>query len=81
MVVDILVQMNAHNKKCALDIQDYQRSLGIKMRVLDEFTTGAVQELSNVHQQAKTHADHLLSGKGYNDESAIVGINTLGAIK
>ncbi|CAO3563029.1 unnamed protein product [Mortierella alpina] len=61
VMVDILVQMNAHNKKCALDIQDYQRSLGIKMRALDEFTTGAVQELGSIHQQAKTHADHLLS--------------------
>ncbi|KAF9279058.1 hypothetical protein BGZ68_008156 [Mortierella alpina] len=63
VVVDILVQMNAHNKKCALDIQDFQRSLGIKMKALDEFTTGAVQELCSVHQQAKTHADHLLSAQ------------------
>ncbi|KAF9984825.1 hypothetical protein BGZ75_003613 [Mortierella antarctica] len=61
VMVDILVQMNAHNKKCALDIQDYQRSLGLKMKALDEFTTGAVQELSSIHHQAKTHADHLLS--------------------
>ncbi|KAG0198889.1 hypothetical protein BGX28_007727 [Mortierella sp. GBA30] len=62
VLVDIFVQMNAHSKKCAQDIQEYQRSLGVKMRILDDYTTGAVQELSNIHQQVKTHSDHLLSG-------------------
>jgi hypothetical protein len=64
ILVDILVQMNTHSKKCALDIQSYQRSLALRMRALDDYTTEAVQELSSVQQQAKSHGDQLLSGKG-----------------
>ncbi|KAG0319283.1 hypothetical protein BGZ97_002455 [Linnemannia gamsii] len=61
VLVDILVQINAHSKRCGQDIQEFQRSLGIKMRALDEVTTGAVQELTAIHQQAKTHSGELLS--------------------
>ncbi|KAI8603873.1 hypothetical protein EDD21DRAFT_7815 [Dissophora ornata] len=63
VLVDMLVQMNAHNKKCAQDIQEYQRVLGLKIKVLDEYTTGAVRELTTIHQRAKNHSDHLLSGQ------------------
>ncbi|KAG0277608.1 hypothetical protein BGZ95_005677 [Linnemannia exigua] len=62
VLVDILVQINTHSKRCGQDIQEFQRSLGTKMRTLDDFTLGAVQELTATHQQAKTHSDQLLSG-------------------
>ncbi|KAF9094338.1 hypothetical protein BGX23_002263 [Mortierella sp. AD031] len=62
VLVDILVQINTHSKRCGQDIQEFQRSLGTKMRLLDDYTAGAVQELTAIHQQAKTHSDHLLSG-------------------
>ncbi|KAF9156151.1 hypothetical protein BG015_007049 [Linnemannia schmuckeri] len=61
VLVDILVQINAHSKRCGQDIQEFQRSLGTKMRALDDFTSGAVQELTAIHQQAKTHSGELLS--------------------
>ncbi|KAG0092769.1 hypothetical protein BGZ93_005659 [Podila epicladia] len=61
-LVDILVQVNAHSKRCAQDIQDYQRLLAIKMKTLDDFTSGAVQELGSIHQRAKVNSDQLLSG-------------------
>ncbi|KAI7829552.1 hypothetical protein BC939DRAFT_500042 [Gamsiella multidivaricata] len=61
VLIDMLIQMNAHNKKCAQDIQDYQRSLGHKVRALDGYATGAVHELVSTHQQAKNYSDHLLS--------------------
>ncbi|KAF9362962.1 hypothetical protein BGX34_005177 [Mortierella sp. NVP85] len=64
VLVDILVQINIHNKKCAQDIQGYQRSLAQKIKELDEYTVEAVKELTNVHQQAKIQSDHLLSGQG-----------------
>lgn len=63
VLVDILIQMNAHSKKCALDIQAYQRSLALRMKNLDDYTAEAVQDLIAVQQQAKSHADQLLSGK------------------
>lgn len=62
MLVDILVQINAHSKRCGQDIQEFQRLLGTKMRALDDFTAGAVQELTAIHQQAKTNSAELLSG-------------------
>ncbi|KAI1295703.1 hypothetical protein EDD11_007853, partial [Mortierella claussenii] len=61
VLVDILVQMTAHNKKCAQDIQQYQKGLALKMKTLDDFTSGAVQDLAAIHLQAKTHSSHLLS--------------------
>ncbi|KAG9072172.1 hypothetical protein KI688_006396 [Linnemannia hyalina] len=61
VLVDILVQINGHSKRCGQDIQEFQRSLGTKMRALDDFTTGAVQELTAIHQQAKTNSGELLS--------------------
>lgn len=61
VLVDILVQINAHSKRCGQDIQEFQRSLGTKMRALDDFTAGAVQELTAIHQQAKTNSGELLS--------------------
>ncbi|KAK3831034.1 MAG: hypothetical protein J3R72DRAFT_455391 [Linnemannia gamsii] len=61
VLIDILVQINAHSKRCGQDIQEFQKSLGTKMRALDDFTSGAVQELAATHQQAKTHSDQLLS--------------------
>ncbi|KAF8944644.1 hypothetical protein BGZ47_003972 [Haplosporangium gracile] len=61
VLVDILVQINAHSKRYGQDIQEFQRSLGTKMRALDDFTSGAVQELTAIHQQAKTHSIELLS--------------------
>ncbi|KAG0044523.1 hypothetical protein BGZ83_010262 [Gryganskiella cystojenkinii] len=61
ILVDIFLQMNTHSKKCALDIQQFQRSLAQKMKSLDDSTTEAVQELGAVQHQAKTHADQLLS--------------------
>ncbi|KAG0335757.1 hypothetical protein BG000_007258 [Podila horticola] len=60
-LVDILVQVNAHNKRCVQDIQDYQRLLAIKMKTLDDYTASAVQELGSIHQRAKTNSDQLLS--------------------
>ncbi|KAG0068048.1 hypothetical protein BGZ89_005320 [Linnemannia elongata] len=62
VLIDILVQINAHSKRCGQDIQEFQRSLGTKMRALDDFTAGAVQELTAIHQQAKTNSGELLSG-------------------
>ncbi|KAF9341149.1 hypothetical protein BGZ91_010709 [Linnemannia elongata] len=61
VLIDILVQVNAHSKRCGQDIQEFQRSLGTKMRALDDFTAGAVQELTAIHQQAKTNSGELLS--------------------
>ncbi|KAF9298426.1 hypothetical protein BGZ88_006713 [Linnemannia elongata] len=61
VLIDILVQINAHSKRCGQDIQEFQRSLGTKMRALDDFTAGAVQELTAIHQQAKTNSGELLS--------------------
>ncbi|KAF9124091.1 hypothetical protein BGX30_001108, partial [Mortierella sp. GBA39] len=61
VLVDILVQINGHSKRCGQDIQEFQRSLGTKMRALDDFTAGAVQELTAIHQQAKTNSGELLS--------------------
>ncbi|KAG0222454.1 hypothetical protein BGX31_009122 [Mortierella sp. GBA43] len=61
VLVDILVQINAHNKKCAQDIQGFQRSLALKMKGLDEYTYTAVKDLGNVQQEAKSQSDHLLS--------------------
>ncbi|KAF9542564.1 hypothetical protein EC957_001857 [Mortierella hygrophila] len=61
VLVDILVQINGHSKRCGQDIQEFQRSLGTKMRALDDFTSGAVQELTAIHQQAKTNSGELLS--------------------
>ncbi|OAQ25393.1 hypothetical protein K457DRAFT_760525 [Linnemannia elongata AG-77] len=61
VLIDILVQINAHSKRCGQDIQEFQRSLGTKMRALDDFTAGAVQELTVIHQQAKTNSGELLS--------------------
>lgn len=63
VLVDILTQINAHNKKCAQDIQGYQRSLAHKIKGLDEFTSKAVKDLGNIHQEAKIQSDHLLSGQ------------------
>ncbi|KAF9387749.1 hypothetical protein CPB97_002141 [Podila verticillata] len=60
-LVDILVQMNSHSKRCAQDIQDYQRLLAVKMKSLDDYTATAVQELSSIHQRAKANSDQLLS--------------------
>ncbi|KAF9908535.1 hypothetical protein BX616_000104 [Lobosporangium transversale] len=60
-LVDMLIQMSSHHKKCAQDIQDYQRGLAQKMKALDHFTTSAVQGLASIHHQAKSHADQLLS--------------------
>ncbi|KAF9300125.1 hypothetical protein BGZ74_008283 [Mortierella antarctica] len=39
-----LPRVNAHSKRCAQDIQDYQRLLAIKMRTLDDFTSGAYHD-------------------------------------
>ncbi|GJJ77351.1 hypothetical protein EMPS_09710 [Entomortierella parvispora] len=61
VLVDILIQMNTHSKKCALDIQAYQRSLALRMKTLDDYTAEAVHDLIAVQQQAKSHADQLLS--------------------
>ncbi|KAF9941847.1 hypothetical protein BGZ65_001126 [Modicella reniformis] len=61
VLVDILVQINSHNKKCAQDIQGYQRALVQKTKALDDYTMNAVQNLTNIHHQAKTQSDHLLS--------------------
>lgn len=61
-LVDILVQMNSHSKRCAQDIQDYQRLLAVKMKSLDDYTVSAVQELGSIHQRAKVNSDQLLSG-------------------
>ncbi|KAG0036293.1 hypothetical protein BGZ82_004418 [Podila clonocystis] len=64
-LVDIFVQVNAHNKRCAQDIQDYQRLLAIKMKTLDDYTASAVQELGSIHQRAKANSDQLLSACGH----------------
>ncbi|KAG0343691.1 hypothetical protein BG004_005073 [Podila humilis] len=61
-LVDILVQVNTHSKRCAQDIQEYQRLLAVKMKSLDEYTASAVQELGSIHQRAKVNSDQLLSG-------------------
>ncbi|KAF9172426.1 hypothetical protein BGX20_005668 [Mortierella sp. AD010] len=63
VLVDMLIQMNVHNKQCAQDIQEFQRSLAQKVRTLDSYAAGAVQNLAAIHQQAKSHSDQLLSGQ------------------
>ncbi|KAF9202593.1 hypothetical protein BGZ49_007266 [Haplosporangium sp. Z 27] len=61
VLVDMLIQLNVHNKQCAQDIQGFQRALAQKVKALDIYTVGAVQILTGIQQQAKSRSDHLLS--------------------
>ncbi|KAF9438237.1 hypothetical protein BGZ76_009068 [Entomortierella beljakovae] len=81
ILVDLLIQMNAHNKQCAEKIQEHQRSLAHKVKSLDSYTTGAVQGLTKVHQQAKNHSDQLLSVHAISKQAATTSVLLHGIIE